>query len=395
MTCWWLALLVAMAPPVEVATKSQGIKPGTLVELSAEQVVLDVAGKSEKVATGELVEIRPRDPAKAPAKPGTVNVRLVDGSTLTAIDYRVEMGKAVIVLDGEARVSVSTRLIDYVRLQTSPGALGAQFEEIARGERTGDTIIVVKGEALDFVAGAAGDITDETVYFQVDADKVPVKRPKVEGLLYFHAAVDELPASVALLEIIGGGKVELLSAKATDATLDVLTPAQAALSIPWSKVGRIQFKGSYLSDLEPESVAYSRVSSLGFAEKLRPTDLAFHRPRFNEAFESGQTLRLAGQPLSRGLALYGGTDVSFRLSERFKQLQLTAGIDDSARPHGRVELKILGENGELTTHTLTGRDTPLAIDVPLEGVRRVRIVVRSLSGGVHDRVILGDPRLVK
>ncbi|MBL8825594.1 MAG: NPCBM/NEW2 domain-containing protein [Planctomycetaceae bacterium] len=395
MTVWCLALLVAMAPPVEVATKSQGVKPGTLVELSAEQVVIDVAGKQEKIATGELVEIRPRDAAKAPAKPGTVTVRLVDGSTLTASDYRVEMGKAVIVLDAEARVSVSTRLIDYVRLQTSPGAVGAQFDEIARGERTGDTIIVVKGEALDFVAGSAGDITDETVYFQVDADKVPVKRPKVEGLLYFHAAVDELPAAVATLEVIGGGKLDVLSAKATDAALDVLTPAKATLSIPWPSVGRIQFKGSYLSDLEPESVAYSRMSSFGFAEKLRPTDLAYHRPRFNEGFESGQALRLAGQPLSRGLALYGGTDVSFRLSERYKQLQMTAGIDDSARPHGQVELKILGENGELATHTLSGRDAPLAIDVPLAGVRRVRIVVRSLSGGVHDRVILGDPRLVK
>lgn len=391
----WFALLVLMAPPVEVATRSQGVVSGTLVELSAERVVVQSANKSESLATGDVVDIRPVATPKPPEMPGTIVARFVDGSQLTAVDYRVEQGKATLVLFGDTKLTLRTREFDHVRLMTSPGAIGAQFGEIVRGERSGDTIVVVKGETLDFVSGTAGDVTDETVYFDVDGDKVPVKRPKVEGLLYFHAATDPLPSSVCAIELVSGGKVEAISAKSGEQTLDVTTPAGATLALPWSLVGNVRFKGSYLSDLEPESVAYSRGSTLGFVEKLRPNDLALHRPRLNEPFELGQPLRLGGVPHSRSIGLYGGSEVSFRLSNAYRQVQLTAGIDDSARPHGRVELKILSENGELASHVLTGRDAPLVLEVPLNGARRVKIVARSLSGGVHDRVILGEPRLVK
>lgn len=392
---WCSAILWAALPSLDVATKDQRLATGELVELSAERVVLKQGNQTQTIPTADVVEIRPHDPRDAAVKPGPIQVRLVDGSQLEASEYRVEKGKAAVVLDPDTRASVSTRVIDYVRLQTSGGALGQQWNDIVKAERTGDVIVVRKEETLDFVAGVSGDVTDEFVHFDVDGDKVPVKRPKVEGVLYFHAAGDELPVSFCSLQPLGGGKIEVLSAKAGDAALDVATPAGVSLSIPWNRLGRIQFKVAYLSDLAPETVAYSREQLLGFREQLKPHDLAFHRPRFNEGFETGQPLRVGGQTYSKGISLYSGAEVSFRLTDRYRELQTTVGIDDSVRPHGQVELKLLDDDRVLSTHSISGRDQPLVLVTPLEGVRRLRITVRSRAGGDHDRVFLCDPRLVK
>ncbi len=52
-----------------------------------------------------------------------------------------------------------------------------------------------------------------------------------------------------------------------------------------------------------------------------------------------------------------------------------AGIDDRVRPAGNVRLVISGDDRELFAQTVTGSDEPLALNVDITGVKRLKILV--------------------
>src|SRR5690606_4388930 len=69
------------------------------------------------------------------------------------------------------------------------------------GEKAaGDMLVVRKAEAVDFLEGVLGNITDERIEFQIDGETIPVNRARIDGLIYFHKAGDRLPDPACVIE---------------------------------------------------------------------------------------------------------------------------------------------------------------------------------------------------
>ncbi len=71
--------------------------------------------------------------------------------------------------------------------------LAKDWARSSRATGPADLLVVRKQGALDYLEGVLGDVDDEIVHFELDGDPIPVKRPKVEGLIYYHAKGDRSP----------------------------------------------------------------------------------------------------------------------------------------------------------------------------------------------------------
>ncbi len=365
---------------------------GTLVDWKPDQLTLATREGRPSVTLRSVLDIQRMGSVPSAEKP-SVWVALVDGSTLLATAYTVRNGQASVTLTGDVKLTVATRFIEHVRLREHGGAWAQQWNDILKAERNGDVIVVRKEDTLDFVSGASGDIDDETVQFQIDGEKIPVKRPKVEGVLYFRAARPELPTSICRAQLAGGSVVAVAAVSVTDGGLSLRTPAGIEFNGPAALVSRFQFNVTYLSDLpsEKETVHPFLTST---DDRTRSAYARFFQPQRNRALDRGP-LKLGNRTYDKGLSLPGQSEIVFRLGEEYAALQGVVGIDDSARPLGDVRLLILGDDQPLLDTVLTGRTPPTDVNVKLKGVRRLKIVVNCHGDEVGDRVNFCDIRLVQ
>ncbi len=384
--------LLSDAPTWQLSTLDGRRLEGSLVEWKPDQLTLATSEGRPSVALRSVLDIKRVGSVATTEKP-SVWVTLVDGSTLLATAYTVRSGQASLTLTGDVKVTVATRFIEHIRLREHSGVWAQQWNDILKAERTGDVIVVRKEDTLDFVSGAAGDIDDETVQFQIDGEKIPVKRPKVEGVLYFRAARPELPASICRAQLDGGSVIAIATVTVTNGVLSLRTPSGIELTGPAAYVSRFQFNVTYLSDLpsEKETVHPFLTST---DDRTRAAYARFFQPQRNRALDRGP-LKLSNRTYDKGLALPGPSEVVFRLGEEYAALQGVVGIDDSARPLGDVRLLILGDDQPLLDTVLTGRMPPLDVNVKLKGVRRLKIVVNCHGDEVGDRVNFCDIRLVQ
>ena len=178
------------------------------------------------------------------------------------------------------------------------------------------------------------------------------------------------------------------------------TVGGAKVSRPLDQVAVIDLSGGkvvYLSDLKPESLAYTPFFPL---EKELPARLEFFRLRQDQNLES-KPLRTGGKQFRKGLALHSRTEAVYYLPGRFRRFEAIAGIDDDmgdARPRGSVHLILRGDDKLLWEAVLSGADKEpfKSIDLDVTGVRRLTIVA-DFTGDldVAGHVVLGDARVSK
>ena len=157
--------------------------------------------------------------------------------------------------------------------------------------------MVVQGDIVDYHQGAVRDVTDKTVEFDLDGEVVPVKRAKVFGLIY-HAAEQEPSEPLCWITDAGGSRWAAQSMSLAG-KLEWTTVAGASASCPLDQVAQIDLsrgKIVYLSDLKPESVAYTPFFPL---DKELPAEQKFFRLRQDQNLES-KPLRLGGKQFRQG-----------------------------------------------------------------------------------------------
>jgi hypothetical protein len=390
-----LASVLSAAPPAfEVKTLGGDLLVGPLAELNAEHVTVKTAGGPKSSQTAGLLEISRVGVSGKPAPSGSW-VETVDGSRLAAAAYSVDGGLARIRMAGGDPIDVPVREIAAVQLQAPAAAVAAEWSRILSAEAEGDLLVVRTGDALEYHQGVIHGVTDEVVHFELDGDVLPVKRVKVQGLVYYRPAGRNLPEAVCRITDRDGSDWAARSIVLEGERLRWITPVGLEIACPAGDVVRVDFsrdKILYLSDLEPESAVWTPY--FGSAENL-PVLAEYFAPRRDRGLEPGP-LRLDGKPYEKGLALHSRTNLVYRLPGRFRRFQATVGIDDRVRPRGHVLLVVRGDDRVLLETAVAGTDPPRAVDLDLAGVRRLAILV-DFGGDldVADHLDLCEARIVK
>lgn len=386
------------AAEFEATTLDGRLATGQLVELSAQQVVLETPDGRSIFDLGSLAALA-RKGADAPAVPKALLwVELVDESGLASLEYTVTDGTAHVTLTGGAKLEIPTRAIRWVRF-TAPAAadetLDKQWSAITKTPAGGDLLVVRKSGQLDYLEGVLGNVDAETCRFEIDKEAIPVKRAKVEGIVYFHSAVPELPEAVGRANVGDGSRLTITSATLDNGTIKFATPAGVSLALPVDAVARLDFtagKITYLSDLEPERATYA--AFFGINPDV-PALHDFYGYRRDIGFENGP-LELDGKTYRKGLSLQSRAALTYRLPGKFRLLKAVVGIDDSVRATGSATLRIKADEKVIWEGDVRGAEGPRELELDIQGARRLEIVADyGEDQDVGDRVDLAEARVTK
>jgi hypothetical protein len=334
---------------------------------------------------------------EAPVANAIIGVDLIDGSHLAAVDYQSKKGEATIYLRGEQELKLPTSSIVHVRLKEQSEKIAVQWRDVLAAPRAGDVIVIRRDEAIDYQEGVLGDVSAETVQFMLDGDRVNVKRPRVEGFLYFHKSAGELPAAVCQVKLHSGSRLQARSVTLRDGQLQVVTTAGVTIDVPLEQASELDFslgKLRYVSDLDPERVEHTPyLHAAGSPPELD----RYYEPRFDRSFD-GELLQLGNQSYAKGIALKSRTTLTYRLPGKFSRFEAIAGIDAAVAPLGHVRLVIRGDEKSppLFETEIDGNDSPKPISVDVSSLKRLVIEVDFGQGGdVADYLDLVEARIIQ
>lgn len=396
---------IAVDPAVEVRQLSGETISGSLVEVSDDSVVVRVDEDSTiTIPSSDLLGMTPRVDVSAEGagreKPSVdtpaLPIVLADGSRLLSSAINITAAKATITSrTGQTEWSIPSRSLASVRFIESSPTIDKQWDEIAAANHSTDVLVVKQGDSLDYLEGVLGDVTGETVQFDLDGDELTVKRSKVAGLLFYQAPGANAGESVC--QILGRNETRIVAGHISleGEVLHVTTGSGVELDLPWSEVRYVDFslgKVAFLSDLEPE---VERWTPYFEARQLPATTVNYYTPRRDRSFD-GQPLLLAGQTYSRGLAIRSRTELTYRLPGEYRRFVAVAGIDDRMRPLGHVKFQVYADQQLLLDREVSGGDEPLPVDLDLTGATRLRVVVDfGQDLDISDHFNLCDARIVK
>ncbi len=395
---------------VDVETLSGRRVSGALVELSGDGITIRAAEGETKLAAADIARVTFPAKAIAEAAKPSAWLELVDGTQLVASELTRTKGKFAWkslfdrAADGTgAALSLEGRDVRTVRFQEAGDAVLDRFAEIASRKASGDQIVIRRGEqTVDSLAGIIRDITTESVQFEIDGELRPVSMKRVFGLVFYQPVGRELKKSACVVADSLGMKIPAASLKFAGEKVTITTPAGLDFSRSLDALARIDFAASktmFLGDIKPELVEWKPLVGESTAELA----LLF-QPRVDRALFGGP-LQLprddAGRhapawPYAKGIAIHSRTKLVYRLPRSFRAFTATAGIDSRVRPAGNVRLVIDGDDKQLFAGTLSGKDSPVALSLDVQGVKRLTVLVDFGEDlDVADHLNLCDAKLVE
>lgn len=408
-----LLLAVGIAGPaakadevsVTVTTLDGKSYTGKLQAIAEDALQVATDQGQETISLENLLAVAPEEPPAKAAADSPLRIELTDGSALVAEGYTVSGGTAKFSFQGKP-VELRTRRVAAVRFLEPTPAIEEQWRKIrSEAEATGDLVLIRKGDAVDYVEGVLGEVTEENVELDLDGSKIPVKRTRVDGLIYFHRQADESPDPLALVMLADGSQLAAAKVVTTDAGLAVDTLSGFKSEVLWPQLRKLDFSAGKIQYL---NVALGAAEGTLLPDEEKVTEFLqlktafsaireFYRPRSN-SWGVRRPLKLEGQTYERGLALRSRTELVYRIRGKYRRFQAVAGIDESvAGQSNNLRLTILGDGRTLYDELIHGTDEPRELDLDVTGVSRLDIKVDYGDDGLDsaDLLNLCEARVTK
>ncbi len=425
-TFWLPAILALLAAPALFARLSAAepivsARPlegesvsGHLVELEPAKIKLSSGDTIHELEPSKLMWLDFLAPA-AVQKP-SIWIDFLDGSRASAFSYAAREGKATIGLATGQLLEVSTRSIRTVRFKEQSPELALQWREITTSTISGDLIVtressmrtieqaeneprVVTEQALDQLEGTIHDVATDVIRFELDGEKIPIRREKLEGLVYYQPTRRDFSAPLCRLHDAAGSTWLVRDAKLAGNRLTITTLGNLSLELPLKVLAKLDYSVgnvAFLSDLEPDSGGGE------ISVSLQPAAMSY---KFSRVFQLRNrpplgtvSFRIGGQRFENGLSLHSPLKLVYRVPDGFKKLQAIVGVDDSVVASGRFNLVVLGDGKELSRHAFTAetprQPEPLLFNV--SGIRRVTILLEPVDGqDIGDQLNFCEARFTK
>ncbi|MBI3270704.1 MAG: NPCBM/NEW2 domain-containing protein [Planctomycetes bacterium] len=250
----------------------------------------------------------------------------------------------------------------------------------------------------DTDVGAVTGIEADGIRFQSSLFKREVRLDpgEIAMILFSELAPppDEPEGMLAIVECARGSRLtgKLTSLKPGAVTLTTLYGN--TLSIPVGSVASIFFKNGrcvYLSDLVPAKVVeYDYFPGSGPADGPGEPLYPFQKDR---GLQDARRISVKGKEYRKGLAVHSYCELTYALDGKFKRFLSAVGFEDQAEPPsdppGPLRFAVLADGKKLfDSGPLKWESKPAEVDVPVEGVKELRIVC-DFGGDILDGNILG------
>jgi hypothetical protein len=415
-----VALSLLAAPPEVTLRPLEGESTrGRLVELSGKQFTFQTkaSGAKAEMEQGETSKLMWIElPAAVSAAKASEWIELLDGSRLQVAGYTAAEGKSQVQLTTGQTIELPTRAVHSVRFREESPELAAQWRTIAASHGTGDVLVIrktstrnierggeepmaVTEQALDQLEGTVSEVSEGSVRFELDGEKVDVRREKLEGIVYYRPAKREFSAPICRLVDPAGSSWLLREIKLADDQFEATTLGGVLLKLPASGVAKLDFSVgnvALLDELEPDT------GGGDLAVSLQPAAMSY---KFSRVFQvrprpplGADAFRIAGKRYEGGLSLHSPVKLVYRVPEGFRRFRAVAGIDDSIVVPGRFDLVISGDGKELVRQSFAPDEPrqPIPIDLELKGIRRLTISLEAAAGeDIGDQLDLCEARFTK
>jgi len=393
-------MLWAAAADVELTPLGAPPVKGEVTQWTSEKIVVKTAAGEQSYETPRIHSLKFGGGSAAKPPAADVTIQLLDGSELRAASYQAKSGKASGKLANGGDYEFRTRAIRAVRFKPAVADLREAWQQHLEAKATGDVIVIRKTPkgsdkvTLDRQSGIVHEVTADTIQFELDGDRIPVKRERIEGVVYFQASERDLPDPVCRIEDRGGSVWNAKSIRWEAGALQLESVAGATVSLAADQLVRADFSVGntiFLSDVDPEAE-----ESIPFIESRLPTLAQFRQLR-RDTTPSGGKLSTNGETFDKGLLACSRTSVTYRVPRNFRRLETRVGIlDGEGREQADLRFSIKGDGKVLYDGTLTGQSAPVDVALDLTGVRQVTLFVDfGANGQAGDWLVLGNARMTK
>jgi len=397
-------LLAALLGPVPVeATLLDGSRvQGTLSALTPATVEIQTESDARKIAPTDVLQLEFGAKSDVSLPPDHAEIRLADGARLFGTGIAIAAGETSLQSPALGQVKMPTTAIRDIRYGDLTG-VGTAWEELRATESQNDRIIIRKGDALDFVAGVVGGISEGQITVVIAGQEAKVPTTRVFAVLY-AARKQRTPAPLCEVLFRDGERVPASKLTLEKETFAIVTAGGLTASVPAAQVSSADYglgKIRSLADV-PRQASYDKVNPLWTDE-----DQARLQPLRIDHVPWGRTqptpLRTGGRSYTKGIWLHSGTTVRFQLDRQYRKLQATAGIDENPagreRVQPRVRLAISGDGKPLFEKVIAWNDAAVPLDLDLTGVRTLELQVTSADKspfyGACEHLDLVDAKLIK
>lgn len=266
-----------------------------------------------------------------------------------------------------------------LRSYLDPDKTQISLDRILAYEGTRDRLLLANG---DYIDGTFRRLTPLSVEFQIGDKALKLDRKRVSEI-HFARSAGKLPATEQGVWVgLRDGSMIL----ATELSLadDILrVRLSQGISLRSSNLENAFAYVTYLRPIETDVRYLSDLEAIGFKNLgFLNTNWDYRKDRNVQ----GGTLKSGGYVSQKGLGLHATSRLAYKVENQAARLKAKVGIDDDTDGSGSVIFKVFASETGKTWETIyespivRGGQTPLDVDVSVNGMKGVALVVEYADG---------------
>lgn len=350
-----------------------------------------VGDSTKAIPLDRIVKVSRADTPTAPSVPAGGLIVFPEGDQLRALvnssaNDALEI-QAGVLGDRPTRVPLDT-VLGIALLPTPSSAPRDTFATRFRDAgRKGDMLWLTNGDTR---AGTFVGIDAEQVKFDAGAGETTTRRDSIDGVGFDPALVKYPPPKAPFLELgfVDGSRLGVTECRLERGQLSARTRFNASITVPWNRVARLVVLGGSVAYLGQRATAATQF--VPYLDR-HPSNIGV------DSTWDGLPIRLAGQPVERGLGMLPRTLAAYRVEPGDLRFQTTVGLDDRCGELASVEFRVLVDRKEVfVSPSLTRNDKPIDIDIDL-GAGKLLVLIAEFGdrGDVQDSAVWAEARLIR
>ncbi|MEZ5941026.1 MAG: NPCBM/NEW2 domain-containing protein [Planctomycetaceae bacterium] len=389
-----LLLSLVLTDPATVTTLDGKTLSGEVSQFSDAALVVDVNGEAKTIALDTILSVEWSVPVVEPD--GIPEIQLVDGSTLRA-DCTIS-GDATLLKGAAVEASISRQQVRSIRFAALDAKVEESWAELQSRQPKQDLLVVRKGDVLDFISGAVGDVTESQVAVVAGGRDFQAGRDKIFAIIFADRVSPKEGARVTVK--LASGEQLIAKSIAKDAEKwGISLVAGLELKVDTSQLKTLDFGGGrirYLAD-----VPYTTDGSTS-PDPIFPVQWFTCRNAPSGFGVEGKPLRIGESEYLKGLWMCTNAELHFRLNREFTRLQGVGGfelthVERMPKYNPKLEFVVLADGKELLRRDVKWDDVPQPLDLDISDTRElvIKLVSKSDQPGVLEFFAIGDARLIK